>query len=95
MTEISQDHEAAPVALVEYIAALEGALAEWGRNVCTHEETTRGGLIWTFCSGCGMKWADDEGGFKPYQEPARITYAFDILARARAALSPAPTEGEA
>jgi iron complex transport system substrate-binding protein len=39
-----------------------------------HEDTYRGGSIWTICSACGMKWADDNGrgGFVPYQTPKAI-----------------------
>jgi ribosomal protein L37AE/L43A len=50
------------------------------RNECQHESTHRGGSIWTICDDCGRKWADDRGGFKPY-EPA------PELEAARAALS--------
>ncbi len=32
---------------------------------CEHEDTHRGGSIWTICDQCGKQWADDEGGFKP------------------------------
>ena len=35
------------------------------RNICTHEERHRGGVIWEICDMCGAKWADDKGGFKP------------------------------
>lgn len=61
--------------------ALSGLLAYAERNECQHDETYRGGVLWTICSGCGAKWADDEGGFQPYREPTAIT-------QARAALSP-------
>jgi len=61
------------------IARLEEAL-RWcikkiDAEICTHEETYRGGSIWTICDSCGMKWADDRGGFKPYQEPSELTAA--------------------
>jgi hypothetical protein len=32
---------------------------------CEHEDTHRGGAIWTICDQCGKRWADDEGGLKP------------------------------
>lgn len=37
------------------------------RNTCEHHETYRGGAIWEICSGCGAKWADDEGGKPEFQ----------------------------
>jgi hypothetical protein len=50
------------------------------RETCVHENTHRGGAIWTICEDCGMKWADDRGGFKPHQDAPAV-------AAARAALS--------
>jgi len=41
-------------------------------NFCQHENTKRGGIIWTICEDCGQKWADDQGGFKPYEPPAFV-----------------------
>lgn len=63
--------------------ALERLLKYAERNECEHSSTHRGGTIWTICDDCGWKWADDEGGFRPYSEPPEIT-------EARAALAPAP-----
>lgn len=60
--------------------ALKNLLAYAERNECAHEETHRGGAIWTICDSCGEKWADDRGGFIPYCEPVEFT-------QARAALS--------
>src|ERR1700712_2388584 len=48
---------------------------------CHHDNTRRGGAIWTICDDCGGKWADDQGGFTGYADPEHI-------AAARAALSP-------
>jgi hypothetical protein len=46
------------------------ALLKWAdAHVCHHDETKRGGTIWTICCDCGKRWADDEGGFKPFEEP--------------------------
>ncbi|MDD3263447.1 MAG: hypothetical protein PHT94_00965 [Candidatus Nanoarchaeia archaeon] len=39
------------------------------KNTCSHDEVYRGGAIWTICSQCGKKWADDEGGMSEYQDP--------------------------
>ena len=48
------------------VALLEALLAHIDAETCTHEETHRGGAIWTICDGCGRQWADDRGGFKPH-----------------------------
>jgi hypothetical protein len=53
--------------------ALKKCLAKIDSEICTHEDTYRGGAIWTICHGCGMQWADDRGGFKPYQDPQWLT----------------------
>ena len=50
------------------------------RNECEHEQTHRGGFIWTICSDCGKKWADDKGGFKPYEPPPELETARAALA---------------
>jgi hypothetical protein len=55
------------------------ALRYMERNECQHDETYRGGAIWTIYDGCGHKWADDEGGFQPYQEPREISDLRDEL----------------
>ena len=59
--------------------ALKNLLSYAERNECQHESTHRGGTIWTICDDCGAKWADDEGGFKPYCEPVEITAARQAL----------------
>jgi hypothetical protein len=60
--------------------ALRDALDEFDRNTCLHEETHRAGAQWTICNSCGMKWADDEGGPKPYVDPPKIAAARAVLA---------------
>jgi hypothetical protein len=64
-------------------AALRGHLAnmlrEYDRNTCQHEETHRGGNLWTICDSCGSKWADDQGGFKPYVDPEPVAAARTVL----------------
>jgi len=59
--------------------ALKKLLSYAERNECHHESTHRGGIVWTICDDCGSKWADDEGGFKPYCEPVEITAARQAL----------------
>ena len=61
--------------------ALRDALSEYDRSTCLHEETHRGGVQWTICNSCGVKWGDDEGGFKPYADPPRIAAARAALAQ--------------
>lgn len=36
------------------------AIAALAQPACTHDETERLGAIWTHCTQCGKKWADDE-----------------------------------
>lgn len=66
--------------------ALRDLLDHVDRNTCAHEDTYRGGSIWTICDGCGQKWADDRGGFSPYSDP-------EPVAKARAALKAAMEAG--
>lgn len=64
----------------ERLRKVLGDLLEFAeRQECTHEDTYRGGTIWTICSACGQKWADDEGGFPGYVEPKEITAARNVL----------------
>jgi len=51
--------------------ALENLVDYVERNTCRHENTHRGGVLWTICDDCGMKWADDRGGFPGYATPRR------------------------
>lgn len=49
------------------------------KDVCFHENLTRGGAIWTICTDCNRKWADDRGGFKPNPILKEIEKLEDIL----------------
>jgi hypothetical protein len=60
-------------------ASLKDMFAHYDRETCTHEETYRGGAIWTVCSRCERKWADDRGGFIPYTEPLFVSCARQLL----------------
>ena len=66
-------------------AVLAGLIGYVERNECLHEDTYRGGTIWTICRFCGRKWADDQGGFQPYEPPPELVAAQNALAAARAA----------
>lgn len=73
--------------IVEGLAkALSDALDYVDRNTCEHEDTYRGGFLWTICRECGRKWADDEGGFVPHTDPEPIAAARSALAAYRASL---------
>jgi hypothetical protein len=83
MTEITDLDYSPPAqprnSLRDLRKALAGLLHHVDRNTCTHEETHRGGFIWTICGGCGMKWADDRGGFVPHQDDPSVAQARKIL----------------
>lgn len=61
------------------VTALEDLLKYADMNTCRHEETHRGGTIWTICDQCGQKWADDEGGMPAFEEPQALKSARKIL----------------
>lgn len=48
-------------------------------NICSHEDTHRGGVLWEICDMCGAKWADDEGGKPEFVEPTQIARAYELL----------------
>ena len=51
------------------LAALEKLLKRDEINTCQHQQTHRGGVLWTICDDCRMKWADDEGGKPKWRDP--------------------------
>ena len=64
-----------------FIRQFESLLIYAEQQVCLHEETHRGGVIWEICDSCGAKWADDEGG-KPadaHDFPKPLRDARDFL----------------
>ena len=71
------------VADPEIMSVLQDVTDYAARNVCLHEETHRGGVIWTICDQCGMKWADDEGGVpeNAHELPEPVKRAYDILSK--------------
>ena len=64
------------------VELLKSVLREYDQQVCTHEETYRGGAIWEICSICGTKWADDEGGKPEFKWPDAIEQLRALLASA-------------
>ena len=55
---------------------------------CEHEDTHRGGAIWTICDSCGYKWADDQ---PPLQRPVPMPKA---MVKALAALAAPPSKAK-
>ena len=79
---------AAPVAEpADIMKTLRNLLDYAERQICPHDETYRGGGIWTICRSCDRMWADDLGGFKPDPVPPAILAA-------RHALYPTTQAGE-
>lgn len=67
---------AAPVREEGVSAAIIRALLDHvDRDTCQHDNLKRGGVQWTICEDCGRKWADDQGGFKPYVDPQPVAAA--------------------
>lgn len=48
-------------------------IAQMQRDECLHDETERLGVIWTRCTQCGKKWADDDTNspFSMQREPVQ------------------------
>lgn len=69
-----------PDPVAELLAAARALISLYERDTCQHENTYRGGILWTICDDCDRKWADDEGGFKPYSDPAEIVNARAAIA---------------
>lgn len=64
--------------LLEIEKALTSLLSYAEGRECYHEDTYRGGAIWTICRDCNKKWEDGKGS-PVYVEP-------DAIANARKAL---------
>lgn len=69
---------------------IAGLLSEIDRNTCLHEDTYRGGVIWTICRDCGAQWADDEGGFRPHVDKPEVVAAREYLCQREPATLAAP-----
>lgn len=65
--------------IVQLYSALNLLVSFADNQICRHEETHRGGLIWEICDFCGAKWADDEGGKPEFVEPKEIKNAYRVL----------------
>lgn len=65
--------------IVQLYSVLNRLVSFADNQICRHEETHRGGLIWEICDFCGTKWADDEGGKPEFVEPKEISDAYCAL----------------
>lgn len=65
--------------IVQLYSVLNRLVSFADNQICRHEETHRGGLIWEICDFCGAKWADDEGGKPEFVEPKEIKDAYRAL----------------
>jgi hypothetical protein len=70
--------------------ALAGLLSRDTRNTCQHENTHRGGVLWTICDDCDAKWADDRGGMPEWKDPPEWVRADEAIAALDAALAAVP-----
>lgn len=59
--------------------ALVALLRRDEQNTCQHQDTHRGGAIWTICDDCGAQWADDQGGKPKWQDPKEWVEARDVI----------------
>lgn len=71
------------IGLNNLLAAFNDLLSYAERNTCLHEETRRGGAIWTICDSCGKKWSDDKNPLsaEDHEFPLEIQNAQEILAK--------------
>jgi len=67
----------------ELLTALENLLELSESQICRHENTHRGGLIWEICDDCKEMWADDMGGKPPWKDPKEWVAARKSIARAK------------
>jgi hypothetical protein len=74
--------------------ALAGLLSRDTRNTCQHENTHRGGVLWTICDDCDAKWADDRGGMPEWKDPPEWVRADEAIAALDAALAAVPAAAQ-
>ena len=73
--------------LQQALDALENVTQFAEAQICMHEETYRGGVLWEICSQCGAKWADDEGGKPKFKWPKETNAARKTITAIRSALA--------
>ncbi len=73
--------------LQQALDALEKITQFAEAQICMHEETHRGGVLWEICDQCGAKWADDEGGKPEFKWPEETDAARAMIDAIRAHLA--------
>lgn len=73
------------------VAMIRALLGHIDRETCQHDNLKRGGVQWTICEDCDRKWADDQGGFKPYTDAPPVAAA-RLYLEALATREEAPAE---
>lgn len=68
------------------LEALRALMRRSQRDLCHHEETHRGGVLWEICDHCGAKWADDEGGKPEWRDPEEWDQGYAVIAEIEKAL---------
>lgn len=57
-------------------------LLDWSyKQICTHENTHRGGILWEICDDCGARWADDRGGRPEFEYPKEVVKAEEVISK--------------
>ena len=79
--KLLRERDEARAQIVQLYSALNRLVSFADNQICRHEETHRGGLIWEICDFCGAKWADDEGGKPEFVEPKEISDAYRDLGK--------------
>lgn len=74
-------YRAASASSSEILEALNRLLRHVDSETCEHEDTYRGGAIWTICRDCGRKWADNRGGFVPHKDAPPVANVRALLAK--------------
>ena len=77
--KLLRERDEARAQIVQLYSVLNRLVSFADNQICRHEETHRGGLIWEICDFCGAKWADDEGGKPEFVEPKEIKDAYRAL----------------
>lgn len=77
--KLLRERDEARAQIVQLYSVLNRLVSFVDNQICRHEETHRGGLIWEICDFCGAKWADDEGGKPKFVEPKEVSDAYRAL----------------
>lgn len=78
---------------LDLLLVLNNLVSYASQQICTHDETYRGGTNWEICHQCGSQWADDEGGKPPLSLPREIDAAYKIINKFNKMKNPEITQG--